>query len=343
METEHLFRVMADTAPVMIWLSGPDRLCTFFNKRWLDFTGRPMESELGDGWAQGVLPADLERCLQHYCESFDRREEFRIEYRLRRHDGEYRWLHDIGVPWFYEDGSFAGYIGSCFDITDSKRAAEALSNVHAHIIEAQEQERTRIARELHDEIGTELAILGVEMLRAGRAVSDSPEEKHPGVPELYGKLQDIATRVSRLAHILHAPALEYMGLAKAIEIESRQFSERYPIATTCSCSEVPIKLERVVALSFLRVVQEALHNAAKHSRAANVAVELVANASELTLSVSDDGVGFDLEQGRFAPGLGLISMRERMRLVGGDFEIRSKPGGGTRITCRAPLTRSQPS
>ena len=127
-ESEELFRNLADTAPVMMWITGPDKLCTFFNKTWLSFTGRTMEQELGHGWAEGIHPDDAERCFAGYCAAFDARRDFHIEYRLRRADGEYRWVLCSGVPRFAPDGVFAGYIGSDIDITDLKRAQERLWN-----------------------------------------------------------------------------------------------------------------------------------------------------------------------------------------------------------------------
>jgi PAS domain S-box-containing protein len=128
-ESEARFRLVADSAPVMIWMSGTDKLCTYFNKPWLDFTGRSIDRELGNGWAEGVDPEDLQRCLDTYTQAFDRREAFRIEYRLRRHDGEFRWVLDIGVPRVNPDGSFAGYIGSCIDVTEQRRSDEQLRQV----------------------------------------------------------------------------------------------------------------------------------------------------------------------------------------------------------------------
>ena len=124
-ESEERFRVAANTAPVLIWISGPDKLCTWFNKPWLDFTGRTLEQEVGKGWADGVHSDDLAKCLETYEKAFDARRSFSREYRLRRHDGEYRWLLDQGVPRF-QGTEFAGYIGSCTDITDRKRVEAEL-------------------------------------------------------------------------------------------------------------------------------------------------------------------------------------------------------------------------
>jgi PAS domain S-box-containing protein len=123
-ESETRFRTMLDAAPVMIWMSDTDRLCTFFNKRWLDFTGRTLEQEMGNGWSEGVHPDDFERCLNVYVSSFDARKDFTMEYRLRRRDGVYRWILDTGVPQEDVDGTFLGYVGSCVDISDRRQAEE---------------------------------------------------------------------------------------------------------------------------------------------------------------------------------------------------------------------------
>lgn len=126
-ESEARFRTVADSAPVLIWMSGMDKLCTFFNRPWLEFTGRTIEQEMGNGWAEGMHPDDLQRSLQTYTAAFDAREPFVMQYRLRRHDGEYRWVSDNGVPRYDAKENFTGYIGSCVDITESISNQQALS------------------------------------------------------------------------------------------------------------------------------------------------------------------------------------------------------------------------
>jgi len=137
-ESESRFRNVADAAPVLIWMAGVDKLCTFFNKPWLEFTGRSIEQELGNGWAEGVHPDDLQKCLEVYTEAFDARQPFVMQYRLRRNDGEYRWLSDQGVARHDAQGGFAGYIGSCVDITELMKKEEALHEFEERVVLAAE-------------------------------------------------------------------------------------------------------------------------------------------------------------------------------------------------------------
>jgi PAS domain S-box-containing protein len=135
-ESEERFRNLADAAPVMIWASGVDKLCTFFNRPWLDFTGRSMEQEWGNGWAEGVYPEDLDRCLATYNSSFDARRPFEMEYRLRRADGVYRWILDRGTP-LYREQEFAGFIGSAIDVTEQRRMTEQFRANETRLLAAQ--------------------------------------------------------------------------------------------------------------------------------------------------------------------------------------------------------------
>src|SRR5215475_104176 len=137
-ESESRFQIVADAAPVLIWMAGVDKLCTFFNKPWLDFTGRRMEQELGNGWAEGVHQDDFKKCFEGYTSAFDARQPFVMQYRLRRNDGEYRWISDQGVPRYDPQGRFAGYIGSCVDVTELVNKDQALR---------ESEERMRVAAE----------------------------------------------------------------------------------------------------------------------------------------------------------------------------------------------------
>jgi PAS domain S-box-containing protein len=336
-ESEDRFRTMADGSPVMMWMSGVDKLCTDFNRGWLAFTGRSIEQELGNGWVEGVHPDDVQACVAIYVEAFDKQQPFSMEYRLRRHDGQYHWITDSGSPRFMPDGTFAGYIGCCVDIHDRKAAEFARLELARRFMGAQEAERTRVARELHDGIGQEIALLGIQMQRTAASIALEPGLTHAGMQKLCTNLTAIGLHISRLSHQLHSSELEYLGLSVAITKLCREFSEQYSIKVACSCSSIPAKLDNEIALAFFRVVQESLHNVAKHSGAKDVRVEVTLVDGDLTLFVCDDGAGFDIQESKVAAGLGLVSMRERLHLIGGEFAIDSTPGAGTRIWARTPL------
>lgn len=221
------------------------------------------------------------------------------------------------------------------DITERKQAEVARIDLSRRLLTAQEAERRRIARELHDGIGQALALLSVQLQRAEHPSTGG--KKQPSIVDLCAKVKDIGVQVSRLSHQLHSSELEFLGLAVAIKSLCREFAEQYHIPVHCSCSEIPQQMDNDAALSLLRVVQEALHNVAKHSQSTVVMVELRRVRDDLVLTISDNGLGFDPNRARSARGLGLVSMRERIHLIGGHFEISSRPGEGTKIQARVSL------
>lgn len=336
-ESEERFRMVANTAPVMIWMSGTDKLCTYFNQPWLDFTGRPLEAELGNGWAEGVHRDDFAGCLEAYNSAFDRRQKFEIEYRLRRHDGEYRWILDMGVPQFKTDQSFAGYIGSCIDVTERKLADEALSNVSRRLIEAHEEERTRIARELHDDINQRLALLEIDLEQLETAPLGLSAEATSHIQVFRQRVSEVASDVQTISHRLHSSKLEYLGLASAIKSFCKELSQRQKVEIQFTCDSIPETLPPEISLSLFRVAQEALLNCVKHSGVRKFEVDLRALEEQVQLTVSDSGVGFDLTKTANNPGLGLISMHERTRLMKGAISIVSEPMKGTTVQVHAPL------
>ena len=335
-ESEQRFRLVADTAPVLIWMSGSDKKCTFFNEGWLHFTGRSIASQLGDGWAEGVHAEDLRKCMDTYTQAFDRREEFRMEYRLRRHDGEYRWVLDIGVPRFDQERSFVGYIGSCLDLTDRKLAETALASVSRRMIEAQEQERTRIARELHDDIGQRLALLAISLAQLHQEPTNLPRARSR-TEDLRSQITDIASDVQGLSHRLHSSKLEYLGLATAMRGFCKEFGEQQEVDIDFETHDLPSALSPEISLCFFRVLQEALHNSVKYSGVRHFEVRSWATPTEVHLTVIDFGSGFDVEAAKAGRGLGLISMDERLKILNGTLSIQSQLKRGTTVHALAPL------
>jgi signal transduction histidine kinase len=256
-----------------------------------------------------------------------------MEYRLRRYDGEYRWILDIGVPRFNQDRSFEGYIGIAVDVTECKQAERALLEVNRRLIEAQEQERARIGRELHDDVNQRLAMLAIELQR----LQDSPSEVRSRVQELRKQTTEISNDVQALSHELHSSKLEYLGAVGGMKSWCREFGERQGLQIEFKSPESQMSLPPEVGLCLFRVLQEALHNAAKHSGVKRIEVQLLEDSGEIHLVTSDLGRGFDLETAMQGPGLGLTSMRERVRLVDGMIEIQSTPMGGTTIHVLVPL------
>jgi PAS domain S-box-containing protein len=335
-ESEERFRLVSNTAPVMIWLTGSDKLCTYVNQSWLEFTGRPLAAELGYGWTEVVHKEDFERCVQTYSQAVDHRQPYGMEYRARRHDGEYRWILDTGVPRFNPDGCFAGFIGSCVDITDRKLGEDALATVGRRLIEAHEEERRWIARELHDDIVQRIALVAVQLERPDPHTPDSTIDLPDHIRQALRGLSELGRDVQALSHRLHSSNLEYLGFVSAAKSFCREFSEQRQVQIEFKHSDVPPGIPKEISLCLFRVLQEALQNAVKHSTRQSFTVEVHGTKEEISLTVMDPGIGFDWQDAMNRRGLGLISMRERLRLVNGELSVQSEPGRGTTVLARVP-------
>jgi PAS domain S-box-containing protein len=350
-ESEERFRTMADTAPVMICASGPDKLATFFNKGWLQFTGRSMEQELGFGWVEGIHPDDRERALAAYTASCDARRICRIEYRLRRADGEDRTVLCTGVPRFQPDGIFAGYIATCIDLTDLKRAQEeALARQK---LESLGVLAGGIAHDFNNLLGSILA--DSELLLADLAAG-SPS--HNGAT----RIKAVSIRAAEIVRELMAYAGEENALFESVGL-STLVGEMIQLLNVSISKRAVLKIDLPASLPPIRA------NAAQLRQ---VVMNLITNASEalgecegsifvgmrqvrfgegldpyISLEVADTGCGMTEEtQSRiFDPffttkfagrGLGLAAVQGIIRSHGGTINVTSTPGQGTRFEILFP-------
>ena len=335
-ESEKRFRVMADTTPSLIWMCDQQGKITYLNYRRIEFTGSNSGDGFGETWSAFVHPDDLKDVTDSLSAALKTRQSFSKEYRLRRHDGVYRWIFDVASPRVNGDRSFSGFISSGIDITDQKLAQEALENVSGQLIEAQEKERARIARDLHDDICQRLALLSMELEQVKRNGSPPATKKH--LEDIRQHCSEIAGDVQSLSHELHSSKLEYLGIVSAISGFCKEFGKQHAADVEFAEQNVPPNLPKDVSLCLFRVVQEALNNAIKYSGTRQIAVTLSGADNEVQLVIKDAGAGFDVERAKQDRGLGLVSMQERVHLVHGYFDIQSRPGAGTKIVTVVPVT-----
>ena len=340
LESEARLSLAASSASAGLWSLNMEK-----GSLWTTATARSLfgiqSEEMSYGTFLGVIhPEDRASVKQAIEDTSAAGDETKVEYRIVRPDGEIRWLVSRGTRYSNGPDKTQTLMGVVIDITDRKQSEEERLEISRRLLRAQESERSRIARELHDDIGQDLAILCIQMERAGKPVSDIPGKLHSDVPELLSRARDIAKKISQVSHQLHSSVLDHLGLKTAVEVLCRESASRFHIAVNCICENIPPQVDEVVALSLFRLAQEALHNLRKHSGAKHVDVRLAGIENNLSLAITDDGCGFDLDRALLGPGLGLISMRERIQAIGGQFEVVSAPGKGTRIHAQAPFRLS---
>ena len=358
-ERERWLRQMADETPAYLWTSAGDGNGMFINRPLADFVGTTTQLQSRETWAPYIHPDDLERTLRNFYTSTAARSEFFEEHRLRRADGEYRWLAARGRPTFTKDGCFLHYSGSLLDVTEHKlaeqnlqaanaalareleekaKAEKQIQVLNAELLKAQEEERSRLARELHDDFGQQIAALSIALGNLKRAIPADLVKARSQSEHIREKLADLAENTRRLAHELHPAILQHCTLDVALRALCWEFSQLAALNVTFECDGSFREVSATVALCAYRVTQEALQNIIKHAGTDAAVVALERTGDAVVLTVSDRGVGMDLNQEKTSAALGLRSMRERVRSVRGTLEIRSAPNQGTAITVLFPLT-----
>jgi PAS domain S-box-containing protein len=289
------YRLLVEHSPVMIWRSNRDAGCDYFNERWLAYTGRTIEQEMGNGWAEGVHPADLDRCVAHYLEHFQRREPFEMEYRLRRQDGEYRWIFDRGVPFADESGSFAGFIGSCVDVDERRKAQDAREHHHVEQLElARDFEKWILAVVSHDirnPLGTiHLAALqlqhGAESSDAVRKLAGAVARSVSRIEHIVGDLLDLSReREGQGIPIAPKPA-DLRAMCRQIIDELEAITNERRITLDCEIDGAGLWDEHRI----LQAISNLASNAVQHGRPGSpVRLRLTGNDERVAIEVHSEG------------------------------------------------------
>lgn len=367
-EREAWFRNMADNSPVMIWVSGTDMGCTYFNNTWLSFTGRKMAEELGTGWAEGVHPDDIEQCLITYSNAFAARQSFVMEYRLRRHDGQYRWLQDVGKP-TYSENEFTGFIGSCTDIHDQRMMKEALEQLveirTTELHEALDREKemsqlkSRFVSMASHEFRTPLSVVLSSTALIEQYSATAKDDR------LHKHVSRIKSSVGNLTSILN----DFLSLDKLeqgkVEVEADAFDIGMFMREVVEEVQLIRKRGQQIELSHegdssvlldqkkLRyILVNLLSNSIKYSPE-ETQISMLSKTSDdrLTISVRDKGIGIPEEEQKFlfskffrakntgsiqGTGLGLTIVKRYVELMCGDISFVSRAGEGTTFTIALP-------
>jgi PAS domain S-box-containing protein len=356
-ETESRFRNMADCSPVMLWMSGEDAMCNFFNSTWLQFTGRTLEQELGVGWSEGVHYEDFQGCMDIYLDAFNLRQPFEMEYRLKRHDGEYRWILDRARPRYTPGGNFAGYIGSCVDITERKTLEEDLKRA----VRAREDFLSVASHELKTPLTALSLQLGLfQHLTQTASRANDVLDKVTSVSDLASKQMRVLSRlieslldVSRISGGRLQLDLQETDLRPVLNEVVRNLSEQARVAKTQLNWREPE--EPVIGfcdrIRMEQVATNLLSNAIKYGEGRPVQVRLQESNGHVFLIVKDQGLGIPEEQqarifDKFQRaknkskvdglGLGLYIAKQIMEGHGGEITLQSEPGHGSTFTAVLP-------
>jgi PAS domain S-box-containing protein len=329
LSSERRYRLLFERNVAGVGIASLDGRLLDCNDGWARILGYQSKDELRGRHASEFYfnPAERQSLVD---ELFEKQVLFSRELQLKRKDGTPVWvLFNAAV---HSDHDRPILQATMIDISEWKRADEALSAMTRKLIEAQEQERARIGRELHDDINQRLAMLSLEL----EQLQENPSEVQSRVQELRNQTTELSNDVQAMSHDLHSSKLEYLGVVAGIKSWCKEFGERQRVEIDFS-NDVHSALPFEIGRSLFRVLQEALHNATKHSGVKRIEVQLREDSGEIHLIIRDSGKGFDVEAALQGKGLGLTSMRERVRLVNGTISIESKPMGGTTIHVRVPM------
>ena len=333
---EEWLRLAAQGSQLGLWYWDEITQGLFCDRRTREMFGVTLKGEVTVETFYKVLhPDDAAWVRKVWRDRLEKGLPYDIEYRVQRSDGSIRWINARGSGYYDRAGKPRYMIGVVFDITERKEVEQQHLQFGGRLINAQEQERMRLAQEIHDDFGQRLSLFMVEL----EAIAQMTKETNAGkrLRELIRALGDLTHDIHSVSHRLYSSKLEVLGLVPSIRSLCAEFAKQHGIQTRFEHGDVPHHLPTDTALSLFRIVQEGLHNVSKHSGASKVKVGLRGNSDGISLTVCDNGTGFNLSDD-LSRGIGIQGMRERARWLGGRFEIKSRPlMEGTQIAVTVPL------
>src|SRR5437588_11011522 len=343
-ESEDRLRLIIDTVPTMAWTVRPDGAVDFINKRSLSYAGLSLEEELAEPTCT-IHPEDLARVMEKWQADMSAGEPYEDEMRLRRADGTYRWFLVRTVPLRDDLGNIVKWFGTSTEIEDRKQAEDALRcsfdelrALAARLQSIREEERTRVAREIHDELGQALTAIKLESASLIRGVPVDAKEQLNRAQSIVKLVDETIQTVRRISTEMRPSILDDLGLVAAVEWAAEEFQSRTGTKCRLDLPHDDIVIDRERATALFRILQETLTNVARHASATHVNIRLAQEDGSLILEVRDNGKGISEERLSTGRPLGILGMRERALLLGGELAISGAPGDGTTVRVRIPGT-----
>jgi len=337
-EAQRLSVLLKETHILPWEADAPTSLFTFVGDQAVSMLGYPVEDWYEPNfWSKHLHPDDRERALRESVKRSSDSDNYELEYRLIAKDGRVVWLRSL-VTVLREDGQPKTIRGYSIDVSENRQNEAKLKDLGGRLINAQEEERRRIARELHDDLNQRMALLSIELEQLGQTIK-KPLDIHHRLESLQTQAREISADIHHISYKLHPSKLDHLGLAPAIKSLCQELAAKGHLDVQLNQSGLPASLPKDITLCVFRIVQEALRNSVKHSGASCARVVLQGTETEIRLAVSDNGCGFDMNSDALQKGLGFTSMRERLRLVDGNLEIHSQLNEGTIIDVTVPLAR----
>ncbi|MBN8699323.1 MAG: PAS domain S-box protein [Chitinophagales bacterium] len=345
-ESERRYHTLAEVSPVGIFHTDAAGSTTYVNPRWCQISGITYEKAMGNGWFEAVHPDDRDMLRRNWEEATRHQQVSVSEYRFVRPNGSTAWVIGQAIPERDADGAIVGYVGTTTDITDRKLAekemeesSQKLRQLTTHLLNIREEERKRIGREIHDELGQQLTAIKMDISWIAKKTDPSQEAFKTKLQNVIALLDGGNQSIRRILNELRPVILDDYGLLEALRWQAQQFTANTHIPVAMTASESDMRIPEEISTCIFRIFQEALTNITRYAKATQVKVSLDIDSDSVLLNIEDNGLGFDTELTKTKKSFGILGMKERVASLNGRFDLSSVPGNGTRISIHIPITQ----